>query len=137
MRILFDTNVVLDVLLARTPYLRHSAWVFDQAAEGRIRGLLGATTVTTIYYLSARSNGPRQAGEQIEGLLRRYDVAAGDRAVLTEAAAGDFRDYEDAVLYHAARRADADGIVTRNEDDFIRADMTVYRPGELRAALEG
>lgn len=136
MRILFDTNVILDVLLARKPYLRHSVWVFDQAAEGVIQGLLGATTVTTIYYLSARSNGRQRAGEQVDGLLRRFDVAAVDRAVLTEAAKGEFPDYEDSVLYHAARKADADGIVTRNEKDFSQADMTVYRPEELRAALE-
>lgn len=136
MRILFDTNVILDVLLDRTPFVRDAAWLVDQVARRKLKGLLGATSVTTIYYLSAKSSGREQARNQVEGLLHRFNIASVHRVVLAEAVETDFADYEDAVLYRAALHAEAGGIVTRNPDDFRSATITIYQPAELRAALE-
>ena len=54
MRVLFDTNVVLDVLLARAPHARAATALFHHVAAKDIDGLLGATTVTTIHYLATK-----------------------------------------------------------------------------------
>lgn len=136
MRILFDTNVVLDVLLERSPHFRDAAHLFGHVERGRITGLLGATTVTTIFYLTARATGRPQARRHTETLLRLFDVAPVGRLVLEEAARGPFQDYEDGVLHEAARHAEAVGIVTRNADDFEAATVAIYTPKELREVLQ-
>lgn len=57
MRILFDTNVVLDVLLKREPYEENARWLVDRVEKGYVNGLLGSTTVTTIYYVASKAVG--------------------------------------------------------------------------------
>ena len=48
MKVLFDTNVVLDVLLERRIFFAPAATLFSKVEAGEIEGLLGATTVTTV-----------------------------------------------------------------------------------------
>ncbi len=50
-RILFDTNVVLDVLLDRQPYVEASAAAGADVETGISEGMLAAHAVTTIHYL--------------------------------------------------------------------------------------
>jgi len=135
-RILFDTNVVLDVFLNREPFVDAAAHLFDANVRGDLEGVLGATTVTTIYYLLGRNHGNAVAHEKVEDLLRLFDVAAVNRQVLVEAADLGFADYEDAVLHSAARTAGADGLVARNTYDFGAATLSVYTPRELLAILD-
>ena len=136
MRVLFDTNVVLDVLLAREPHVAPATALLDRVAAGAIDGLLGATTVTTIHYLAARANGARAARRHVGTLLRLFDVAPVTRMVLTDALDLPFADYEDAVLHEAARHAGAEAIVTRDAGGFPRARLRLYAPDELVRVLD-
>lgn len=137
MNILFDTNVVLDVLLAREPHAEVAAKLLSLVDRGRIGGLLSATTVTTIHYLETRAVGSRAARRHLESLLVMFRVAAVDQVVVTRALELDFDDYEDAVLHEAAVVAEADGIVTRNGKDFVKASLPIFSPSELWKATRG
>jgi len=130
-RILFDTNVVLDVLLNRLPHFAAAAELMAEVHDRRIDGLLGATTVTTIHYLATKAVGPAQAAKHVATLLSLFDVASVGRATLTGALGLNFPDYEDAVLHEAARHAAATGIVTRDAKGFAPSTLTVYTPDEL------
>ncbi len=136
MRVLFDTNVVLDVLLERQPYAPDAVWLFARTEQGRLDGFLGATTLTTVHYLVRKALGDAAARERIGILLQLFDVAPVTRAVLEDALTLPFGDFEDAVLHEAARHAGVEGIVTRNAPDFTQATLAVYTPAELRAALQ-
>lgn len=103
----------------------------DQVWHGRISGLLGATTVTTIYYVGERHVGPAAALQYIGRILTQFEVAPVGRAPLQEALHLGFADYEDAVLHEAGRHAGAEAIVTRNTKDFAKASLSVYEPAEL------
>jgi predicted nucleic acid-binding protein len=133
--VLLDTNVVLDVLLQREPHFADSAAVLGVVESGLVTGLLGATSVTTIYYLIDKALGARRARRHIETLLSLCEVAPVGEEVLREALALGFADYEDAVLHEAARRARAQGIVTRDQSGFRRAELPVYTPDELLTTL--
>lgn len=136
MRVLFDTNVVLDVLLARRPHVTVAVQLFERAARKQIDGLLGATSVTTLYYLAERTVGARQARGHVETLLTLFEVAPVGRAVLEGALDLGFADFEDAVLHEAARLAGAMGIVTRDPRGFARATLRVYAPHELLGVVD-
>ena len=127
-----DTNVVLDLLLSRTPHVVNATQIFSLIERNVIVGCLGATTLTTVYYLATKAVGGQKARREIRKLLRLFEVAPVNRAVLAAALAAEgFRDFEDAVLHEAARQADADALVTRNESDFKAAALAVYEPREL------
>jgi predicted nucleic acid-binding protein len=134
-KILFDTNVILDALLWREPYASPAAHLMSHVERGRIQGLLGATTVTTIHYLLRRGIGRAAAARHVASLLALFDVAAVDEEVLTRALDRIDGDYEDAVLYEAARGASAEGIVTRDAKGFTGATLPVFAPDALLAVL--
>lgn len=79
MRILFDTNNLLDVLLNREPHAVTAAQLLVQVEQKRIDGLLGATSVTTIHYLTAKAIGVTRARKHVQTLLSLFDVALVDR----------------------------------------------------------
>lgn len=135
MRILFDTNVVLDVLLKREAHAATAVRLFAAVEEGIITGLLGATTITTIFYLATKKVGATQARQEIQRLLTIFTVASVNHLVLGDALRSKFDDYEDAVLYEAARQNNAHGIVTRAIDDFRSAVLRIYTPDELLAIV--
>ncbi|MFT4195418.1 PIN domain-containing protein [Ottowia sp.] len=134
MNLLVDTNVVLDVLLDRQPFVHDSAQVLALVERGDLRGTLCATTVTTLFYLCERATDARQARAHVGALLKLFDIAPVTRAVLHDALGAGFADYEDAVLHEAARHAGCQAIVTRNVRDFGAASLPVYAPDELLRA---
>lgn len=136
MNVLFDTNVVLDALLDREPWAEPAVSLFDRVEAGGLIGHLGATTVTTIHYIARRSVGAVAAHEMMTDLLRLFEVALVNRAVLEGALALDFEDFEDAVLHEAGRFAGARAIVTRDPSGFSAAALRVYAPDTLVAALQ-
>ena len=131
MRLLVDTNVILDVLLARSPLVGAAAAILDLVADKTLDGLVSATTVTTIHYVATKAVGRTQARRHLRTLLDLLEVAPVTRAVLADALELEFADFEDAVLHEAARHAGALGIVTRDPKGFARARLKVYVPDEV------
>lgn len=135
MRVLFDTNVVLDVLLDRESHVDVAGKLFALVDNGHIEGSISAATATTIYYIAAKSFGRKRAHTQVHELLALFEVAPVDRDVLDRALDLDFTDFEDAVVHEAARAAGAAAIVTRDGLDFANATVPVFDPQELLAAV--
>lgn len=136
MRILLDTNVVLDVLLDREPFSDASSRVFGKVEQGDLRGYICATTITTVHYLAARVIGSAQAVDKVKKLLTLFEVAAVNRKVLEAALSIGFSDFEDAVIYESARHIEADAVVTRNAQDFERTEIPIFSPDELLRTLD-
>lgn len=135
MKALVDTNVVLDVLLARTDFLDDSRKVMSLMESGQVLGCVCATTVTTLFYLIRKQKGIPVAKDAIADLRSFLDVAAVDAAVIDGTVSSDFTDFEDAVVYKAAKAAAVDVIVTRNVKDFLASDTLVLDPGSFLSYL--
>ena len=131
MKVLFDTNVLLDVLLDRKPFAESASSLFTFVESGALAGFVCATTVTTIHYLATKSADRQKAKEHIGNILTLFEVAPVSRLVLEAALSLDMADYEDAVLAAAAHHAGMNAIVTRNPRDFKNAPLPVHSPEEL------
>ena len=135
MRVLVDTNVVLDVLLNRKPFAEAAARVLALVEESRIEGFLCANTVTTIDYLLGQALAATEARAALHRLLDLFEIAPVNRPVLEQALRSGVSDFEDAVLEQAARLVSADVIITRNLADFKKSLVTVFDPPELLSAV--
>lgn len=135
MRVLFDTNVLLDVLLDRAPHAETAMRLLSLVDGGVIDGVLAATTITTIHYLAARACGADLAARYLHDLLDMFEVAPVGRDVVEGALRLSLSDYEDAVLHEAGRAVGADGVVTRNIGDFTGGSLPVFSPPELLSAI--
>lgn len=135
-RLLFDTNVVLDVLLDRQPYVEASAAVWAAVETGIAEGMLAAHAVTTIHYLVRKERGNAKAGRILSAILRVFDVAAVDGAVVQEALQLPFSDFEDAVTAAAARVAGCECIITRDPKGFRGSPVRCFTPEAITPLLE-
>ena len=141
MIVLFDTDVILDLLLDREPFAEAAAEIFSEVEKGNITGYMCATTVTTIYYLAAKAAGAIKANKSIHRLFSFLEVAPVNRAVLEGALEGGFDDFEDGVVSEAASRVAATAIITRNRKHYKNSSVPAYLPADilkmLQAATEG
>ena len=135
-RILFDTNVVLDVLLDRQPHVEASAAAWAAVETGISEGMLAAHAVTTIHYLVRKEMGNIKARRIVTAILRVFGVAAVDGAVVQEALQLPFSDFEDAVTAAAARLAGCECIVTRDPRGFRGSPVRSLTPEAVTPLLD-
>jgi predicted nucleic acid-binding protein len=93
MNILFDTNVVLDVMLDRTPFSEPASHLLSVVERGTLTGFICATTVTTIHYLATKILGKDKAQNQIKNLITLFEIASVNRTVIEDAFKSKFSDF--------------------------------------------
>lgn len=132
MKMLFDTNVIIDILLKRDTFFENSYGALKRALEQYSECYISATAATDIYYLlrkglkdTAAAHG---AMERLLQLVAIKDVLALD---IQAALGAGVPDFEDAVVVMVAVRNKVDVILTRNVKDFEGASVTVLAPDEF------
>ncbi len=136
MKVLIDTDVVLDLLLDREPFSTAAAELFARVELGGLAGYVCATSVTTVCYLAEKARGQAAAREAISRLMALAEIAPVSRAVLDAALTFGMKDFEDAVVSAAAQGVGADFVVTRNLRDFAAAPLPAYEPAGLLSMLD-
>jgi predicted nucleic acid-binding protein len=126
--ILLDINVVLDVLLAREPYLADALRVFSAVEAGHYEAWLSAHAITTIHYLCEKHANRNKATTSVRSLLTHFRVAAVNENSIRNALNSEISDFEDAVTVCAAKEAGAAFIITRNIKDFRKSDIPAILP---------
>lgn len=132
---LFDTNVLLDVILLRAPWAAVSTALLDAAARGIVRGYVASHAVTTIHYIVEREHGRATAVTAVSDLLEIVDIVELGSDDFRRALALALPDFEDAVQVAACLRIGANVLVTRNARDFRTAPVSIQSPAELLAVL--
>ncbi len=133
---LFDIDVILDVLLAREPWAADSALLLDAAERGKLEGYVAGHTITTVYYIVARNSSPKKAAGAITDIMRIVTIVPVDAADFTQALVMGMSDFEDAVQAAAAAKVGADFVATRNEKDYRKSPIKARSPSDLLALLE-
>jgi predicted nucleic acid-binding protein len=136
MNILLDTNVVLDVLLAREPWVHEAKYIWQACEQNRINASIVASSVTDIFYIAKRLGGFAKAIEAVELCLQTFAISPIDRVVLEEALLLEGNDFEDNVQLIAAMRYGVDMIVTRNPTDFSHAYLPIVTPTQFVRELQ-
>jgi predicted nucleic acid-binding protein len=136
MKVLFDTNIILDVLLDRKPFSEHASYLMSKVERSEINGFLCATTVTTIHYLLSKNLDKEKAIESINSIMALFEIASVNRLVIENALKLKCSDFEDSIVHESARHAGAEYIITRNIKDFKKSKIPVYTPTEFLSMLE-
>jgi predicted nucleic acid-binding protein len=125
---LVDVNVVLDVLLDRQPHAHASGAIWRAIEDRSSQGLLAAHAVTTIHYLIRRTAGEAKATRDVASILKVFEVATVDDAVIQAAVALALPDFEDSVTAAAAQLSGCDFIVTRDPKGFRGSPIRTLTP---------
>jgi predicted nucleic acid-binding protein len=136
MRVLFDTNVLLDALLAREPFAADAIFLLRAVETKRVTGFMSATTITDVHYLVGRqTKNPETAITAVRNLLMLMEICPVDRQTLERAIGLALSDFEDSIQIACAVELSLDMIVTRDMSGFAGSPIQVLSPNSLRHQL--
>ncbi|NJL86426.1 MAG: PIN domain-containing protein [Leptolyngbyaceae cyanobacterium SM1_1_3] len=132
-QVLFDSDVLIDVLAQRQPFVTASAQALNRATQPKVQGFVSGHAVTNIFYILRRQVGSETARELVSRLLQHLQVASITDEVIRAGLQSSITDFEDAVTSEAANAAGAEVIVTRDTPDFAASVIPVVLPEEFLA----
>ena len=111
MKLLLDTNVVIDYLHEREPYYEKARLLMTAGRVGEFSLWITSSQVTDLIYILSEG-GKRSLLSHVLEQLR------GMRTFVNVHAVSDRKDPEDSLIFESALEMRADAIVTRNQKDF-------------------
>ncbi|WP_066382122.1 PIN domain-containing protein [Anabaena sp. CA = ATCC 33047] len=136
MRVLIDTNIVLDYLLEREPFFQDAEALFNKIGSGQVIGYVSATTVTDIFYIARRqTRNVELARQAISTTLTVMVICSVNQAILEAALSSGLSDFEDAVQIACAVALRLDAIATRDQQGFLGSPVPVLSVRQLLQQL--
>jgi len=127
-----DTNIVIDVVTARAPFLNASARLFSLAENGKINLFISSLSYWNIYYIVKKASSHAETIEILKGLNKYITPVDVTKEVINEAINSDFKDFEDAIQYFSAKSHQCiDAIITRNPKDFKFSSIPLLLPQDV------
>jgi predicted nucleic acid-binding protein len=131
MNVFVDTNILLDVLGPRELFYAASSGIWTLAETGRINGYVSALSLPNVFYVIRRSGGLAAAREAVTTVRDVMGVVPLDSLIINQAIDSEMADFEDAIQFFSALRAEATALVTRNPKHFPGQDIPVLIPAEF------
>ena len=132
MKIICDTNVILDVLLDREPFAEASSAVLGLCEEGRVAGFIPATCMTDVFYFTRKFTGSAADAYRALGhLLNIFKMADVTHGTILAAYQRRARDFEDCIVAQCALSLGCDCIVTRNTRDYGEFAVPALEPDDF------
>ena len=133
MKVLLDTNVLIDVVANRKPWVDDALVLFELANQKRIVLVAADYSFINIAYITRKLFQKDELYALLSDLREYVDVIEMGELVIDEAIRSQWNDMEDCTQYWAAKREKVDYIITRNEKDFIHSEIPVLSPGRFLA----
>ncbi len=132
MKVVIDSNVILDVFQNRVPFVQFSSRVLRLAETKQIKGYVTANSITDIHYLLGRHlKNKKEVHEALNTLLQLVDIIDVTAKDVRKAFHPDVGDFEDELISVCAERAKMEYIITRNIKDFTNSHVTAITPDDF------
>ncbi|MEH2059091.1 MAG: PIN domain-containing protein [Nostoc sp.] len=131
MKVLLDTNIIVDIALERQPYITNSETVLAFVEQGQIEGYISASTFSDLYYLIRKQKGRYLTIDFLRQIVTFCQIATVNKTAIRMALTANFRDFEDAIQYSTAVLNQLDTIITRNPQDFPVITPRILTPEQL------
>ena len=132
MKVIIDTNIIIDILQHREPYFQDSYRTILLGLQEKLETRLSAAAVADIYFIINQniddSKRVQKKIHAINTLIKICDTTAED---INTALSQTIANFEDAMIAAIAEREEADFIVTRNEEAFTGSTVPAISPKEL------
>ena len=133
MRILFDTNVIMDFIVKREPFSGNAETAIGLCVgNSDIQVCIAAHTIPNLFYILRKHLPLEQRRDILLEICRMFAVVGIDADKLVSALQNDsFSDFEDCLQSECAKHFEADYIVTRNIGDFTGSTVPVIEPSDF------
>lgn len=130
-RVLIDTDVLLDVALERPPFVEDGVAILNWAERNPGSALVAWHSISNLYYVGARIRGDEVIRDFLHELLGVVAIPPASSDAVRQALDLPLSDFEDAMQVAVGLAAQADMIVTRNGTDFRRSPVPAVTPAGL------
>ena len=131
MKLLINTNVVLDVLQNREPHVRDSSVIWKLCETEKAKGYILVLTFANLVYVMRKELNPEKIERILQDMSLIFEFVDFSSSDLSRAAELCWDDFEDAVQSVTAERLHADYIITRNVKNFSKSKVTAFTPSEM------
>ena len=132
MRVLVDTNIVLDYLLQREPYAESAKKIVVACKQKKVIGCIAAHTVSNMFFILRKTYSVEDRRTILKDICKLFDVEGIDRLKIIQALDNsDFKDFEDCLQMQCAKSFRADYILTRNLADYRDSEIACISPEEF------
>ncbi len=131
MRVLIDTNIIIDVLANREGFSEPASQLFKLCEVGKVQGMIYALSIANIVYIMRKELDREQIKDVIAKLSAIFTIVDVKSDDFKKAVELPMDDFEDALQSVCATRLKADFIVTRNLKDFKSSKVMAIKPSEL------
>lgn len=136
MRILVDTNILLDVLAKRQLHFDDSAKVWTLVHSELVEGYLSAISVNNLYYIVRNLQDRKTAEAFVDDILNDFEIASLTKSILKQARTVMGKDFEDSIQYFSAIQVGCEVLITRNKKDFPALGLQILTPREFLQQLQ-
>lgn len=138
MKVMCDTNIILDILLDQEPFAETSAEILRLCEAGKIEGYTTASCITDIFYIVRKHLHSAERGyDAVEKLLDILKVCDVNDYHVREALRLRKPDFEDSLVAVCAQSVSCEYIVTRDIKGFAGMDIPFLSPEKLLQIVEG
>lgn len=130
MKLLVDTNVILDVLLNRLPWVNDAKEIWLACDQGNAVGYVPASALTDIFYIARRATDLTKAHQAVRVCLDAFIICPVDRQTLEYAYSLPGNDFEDNLQVACAILAELDYILTRDPAGVASSPLPALSPSE-------
>ncbi len=137
MKILLDTNVILDYALIRFPFFDWADQIFSLIEQTQFEGYVSASTFTDLYYIMRKPRGKEWTLNFLQELTELCAILPTNDRIIEEALKNHYEDFEDDVQYYTAVFNQLDAIITRNPSDFPNSSLSILTSEQLIEQFNG
>ena len=136
MRVLLDTNVIIDVLQNREPWCESGKKIFLSVARKDFSGCITAKEASDIHFFAKKQfkgdeNVDDKARQILIKLFSLFEIIDTTESDCKNALSFPNNDYEDAIMIETALRSGVDCIITRSTEHFSESPVKIYTPDEF------
>jgi len=137
MRVLLDTNILIDYISYREPHARNARSVLSLCKEKKIFACLAAQSIPDIFYILRNDFSVSELKVIILSLCHILHVVGIDSYKIFAALENNsFDDFEDCLQAECAKDYHANYIITRNGRDFAGSAIPALEPGAFLMLME-
>jgi predicted nucleic acid-binding protein len=136
MKLLLDTNILIDYHLRRQPFFNDLAKLIIAGAFGDVELWTSAKSYTDVFYVAGKFVDRKALQEAFLKSFELFNVCSIDFDDLSRAAGLSWSDFEDCLISVAAEKIKADFIITRNTVGFKESNIPACSTSEILQLLE-
>lgn len=136
MKVLIDTDVILDFLYEREGYYTNAVNIFTLIENKKFKAYVSSLIIWNLFYLLSKYLGSKEARKKIKAFRSIINIIPIDGDIIDLALNSNIKDFEDSIQYFASIKGGIEIIVTRNKKDYPKGTIPIMTPAEFLKTID-